>query len=127
MPRLTRARVLRASDDWHWIPPGAESLDIAGVRVIDYPEWARMGLRATPTRVDRPVEAVVDAVKHAAAERGRSEVSWWISPSTTPALEEQLIAAGAVRTEELEIVAYDMSDGLPEVSIPADVELPPRL
>ncbi len=122
MPRLTRARVLRASDDWHWIPPGAESLEIAGVRVIDYPGWARMGFHATPTAVDQPVAAIVGAVRHAAAERGRAEVSWWISPSTTTALEEQLIAAGAVQTEELEIVAYDLSNGPPQVSIPDGVE-----
>ncbi len=122
MPTLTRASVLQASDDWHWIPPGAEALDVMGVRVIDYPEWARMGFRATPTMVERPVETVVDAVQHAAAERGRSEVSWWISPSTTAALEGQLIAAGAVLSEELEIVAYDMPDGVTEVGIPDEVE-----
>jgi hypothetical protein len=119
---VTRESVLRASDAWVWVPDGAQGLNVAGVRVIDYPDWAHMGFRATPTTVERPVADIVDEIQHAAAERGRSEVSWWISPSTTPALEERLIAAGAVQTEELEIVAYDMFDGPPEISIPADVD-----
>lgn len=84
MTPWTREAVLRASEDWQWVPPGAEALDVAGVPVIDYPEWARMGFYAMPATVSGPVEVVVDAVMAAARDRGRGIIDWWITPSTEP-------------------------------------------
>ncbi len=31
MSKWTRDGVLEASDDWVWVPPGAEQFDVAGV------------------------------------------------------------------------------------------------
>jgi len=110
----SREDVLQASDDWQWIPSGAETFVVANVRCIDYPEWARMGFYAMPIEVSESAMDVVAAVQAVARERGRANVDWWITPSTRPpALEECLIAQGGVESEVADILAYDMSDGVP--------------
>jgi GNAT superfamily N-acetyltransferase len=116
----TRERVLGASDAWQWVPPGAEQLHIDDVVVIDYPEWARMGFYAMPTRVAAPQRAVT-AVCEAARRRGHLSTEWWVTPSTSPALEGALIKRGAVASDAADILAYDMSGGIPPVPVPNDV------
>ncbi|MGH3500680.1 MAG: GNAT family N-acetyltransferase [Nocardioidaceae bacterium] len=123
MAGWTRAEVLKASDDWVWVPPGAERFRVSGVDVIDYPEWARMGFYAKPLDVGEPVEQVVDDVQQAARSRGRDKADWWITPTIRPpALEEQLIARGAEQTEQTDILAYDMSTCLPDTGPTAGVD-----
>jgi hypothetical protein len=87
---------------------------VANVRVIDYPEWARMGFYAMPVGVSEPATDVVAAVQAVAREVGRANVDWWITPSTGPAsLEECLVAQGAVESDVTDILACDMSAGVP--------------
>lgn len=110
MASWTRDAVLTASDDWVWVPPGAERLDIAGVDVIDYPDWARMGFYVPPRVVTGAVHELVDAVKRCALERGRDGSSWWITPTTTPpSLERSLVQHGAELTEVTDLLTFDMS------------------
>jgi len=121
MTHLSRDVVLRASEDWKWVPPGAETLTIEGVTVIDYPEWARMGFHAMPCDVAEPLTAVA-AVQQAARERGRKTVDWWLSPASRPSMEQTLIANGAHLSVALDILALDLSNGLPEIPESVGVE-----
>lgn len=115
MASWTREAVLKVSDDWRWIPPGAEQLEVAGVDIIDYPAWARMGFYVTPLDVRERVDRVVDDVQQEARTRGRDESKWWITPTTRPAsLESLLIARGADQTELADILAYDVTAGVPD-------------
>lgn len=123
MGTWTREDVLKASDDWQWIPSGAETFLVADVRVIDYPDWARMGFYAMPLRVSEPVTDVVAALQAVARERGRANVDWWITPSTKPAsLEECLIAHGADKSAVADILAYVMTAGVPSSEAPEGVD-----
>lgn len=115
MPKWTRDGVVQASDEWVWAPPGAEKLSVAGVDVIEYPDWARMGLYVMPLDVHEPIEHVVEGIQQTARARGRDKSDWWIAPTTRPAaLEEQLVAQGAELTEVTDILAYDMSSRVPD-------------
>jgi len=116
----TRERVLGASHAWQWVPPGAEELHIDDVLVIDYPEWAHMGFYAMPQHVADP-DRTVAAVCEAARSRGRLSTEWWVTPSSSDALEGALIECGAVASDTADILAYDMSGGVPSVPIPSDV------
>lgn len=117
----TRDQVLAASRAWQWIPPGAEELHVDDVVVIDYPEWAHMDFYAMPAHVRDPALAV-SAVCEAARSRGRTDTEWWITPSTSPAdLEATLIERGAVESDVADILAYDLSGGVPPVPVPDDV------
>ncbi len=115
MARWTRDAVLKASDDWVWVPPGAERLTVAGVDVVDYPGWARMDFYVMPRAVREPVEQVVERVQQTARAHGHDNSDWWISPTTRPAaLEELLLDRGAAQTELIDILAYDMSVRVPD-------------
>lgn len=117
----TRDEVLAASHAWRWVPPGAEELLIEDVVVIDYPSWARMGFYAMPEQVADPTEAI-GAVCEAARNRGHAAAQWWVNPSTRPAdLGATLVERGAVESEVTEILAYDLSQGLPDLPVPDDV------
>src|SRR5262245_8120676 len=116
----TRDQVLAASQAWQWVPPGAEELHVDEVVVIDYPEWALMGFYAMPAHVDDPDRAVA-AVCEAARSRGRLSTEWWITPSTSPGLEGTLIERGAVASDAADIMACDMSGGVPPVPVADDV------
>lgn len=121
----SRDRVLEASHAWQWVPPGAEVLDVEGVVVIDYPEWARMGFYAMPAEVAEP-DRVVRAISEAARARGRAATEWWVTPSTRPAgvraeLEATLVERGAVESDVADIVACDLTEGVPTVPVPDDV------
>src|SRR3954463_1200155 len=117
----TREEVLAASRAWQWIPPAAEVVQVGDVPVIDYPDWARMGFYAMPGEVSDPA-AAVHAVCEAAAARGRTDTEWWIAPSTQPPdLEASLLARGAVASEVADILACDLSQGLPHIPVPSDL------
>jgi hypothetical protein len=86
--------------------------------VIDYPEWASMGFYAMPSLVADPHHTVKEVCGEA-RRRGRSATEWWITPSTEPGdLEAMLIERGAVRSDVADILALDMSEGVPAIPVP---------
>jgi GNAT superfamily N-acetyltransferase len=53
---------------------------------------------------------------------GRPEVSWWVTASTAPAgLEEVLRERGGTVTEVVDVLAYDLGAGVPDLAVPPDV------
>lgn len=115
----TKTQVLAASDAWRWVPPGAESFEVDGVQVVDYPDWAFTPFYVTPLATGRrisKVPALIDAVSDAGRERGKPKATWWISPSTRPArFGDALLAAGATLTDTCDIHAFDLTHRLPDV------------
>ena len=113
--------MLAVSHEWKWVPPGAEELLIDDVVVIDYPEWASMGFYAMQAQVADP-DQTVEKVCAEARRRERAATEWWITPSTRPdELEEVLIERGAFRSDVADILALDMSSGVPTIPVPKDV------
>jgi GNAT superfamily N-acetyltransferase len=96
-------------------------LRIDDIVVIDYPAWARMGFYAMPEHIADPEQAVA-AVCEAARIRGRASIDWWIAPfSSLAALEQTLVRHGAVMSDAADILACDISTGLPAIPVPTDV------
>ncbi|GAA1900741.1 GNAT family N-acetyltransferase [Lapillicoccus jejuensis] len=122
---LTTQQVLAASDAWLWVPEQARSEVVAGVPVVDYPDWAHTPFWAAPLDTGRPAEdapAVVAAVAAVARERGKPWMTWWLSPSARPVeLADALLAVGAVAEESCDIVACDLAGGIPDVGDVAPV------
>ena len=96
-------------------PDQYSGFNVAGVDVIEYPDWARMGVYVMPLDVHEPIEHVVEGIQQTARPRGRDKSDWWIAPTTRPAaLDELLVAQGAELTEVTDILAYDMSSRVPD-------------
>jgi hypothetical protein len=119
--------ILAEAAAWVWVPEEARAVDTDDFLLIAYPAHFADPTVAVRLASDRPADEVVDAVLDAAASLGRASVNFFgISDATRPAdLEQRLIERGAERTEILAILALDLARGLPDLDVPADLELRP--
>ncbi|NUR28402.1 MAG: GNAT family N-acetyltransferase [Catenulispora sp.] len=114
-----RTRVLGAAAAWTWIPYDAV------VAENDEVTLTIVGETATVQRAegDDPQRLIVAALR-LANPRGATLVRWAVHPGTEPAgLADALTRHGSVVVEELDISAYDLGQGLPELPVPADVTI----
>lgn len=124
---LTRVAVLRAAAEWVWVPPEAREVRTEEFRVIAYPGHFADPTVATSWDSSRPAHEVIDDVLALARDLGRDSVVFaGITDDTRPAdLEDQLVARGAELHETLAILARDLEAGLPDLAVPAELELRP--
>jgi hypothetical protein len=122
---VTPERVLAEASQWIWYPPEARTVDTDDYLLIAYPEHFSEPTVATRWRSARPADELIDEVLEAAHSLGRSAVNFFeLSDATRPPdLEERLRERGAVQTERLAVVALDLGDGVPDLDVPADVEV----
>lgn len=122
---MTPEEVLRAAGEWIWYPPEARTVDTDDYLLIAYPAHFADPTVATRWRSDRPADALIDEVLDAAHGLGRDAVSFFeLSEATRPAdLEERLRGRGAELTETLAVLALDLGADLPDLDVPADVEV----
>lgn len=126
MTQWDRESVVAAANEWAWIPEGAPHVETDDYLVIQYPEWF---VAPTTARVRRPVHdvpALLDAVHGIARGWGRAEVAWVLSDiGPSASVERELIRRGAEVTERSDILAIPLAGDLPELGVPADVEVRP--
>jgi hypothetical protein len=122
---LTPEHVLAEAAAWVWVPEDARTVETDEFLLIAYPEHFSDPTVATRWDSDRPAGELVDEVLAAAASLGRESVNFFeIGDATRPAdLERVLVERGAERTEVLAVLAMDLTDGLPELDVPVDLEL----
>jgi hypothetical protein len=124
---LDPAEVLRAAAEWVWVPPEAREVQTEEFRVIAYPAHFADPTFATSWSSSRPADEVIEDVLAAARDLGRDEVTFaGVSDGTQPSdLEERLRSRGARLNETLAVLARDLSEGLPDLDVPTDLELRP--
>ena len=122
---LDRADVLRAAAEWVWVPPEAKEMRTEEFRVIAYPAHFADPTMATSWDSVRQADGVIDDVLAVARDLGRDAVVFaGISDATSPRdLEDRLLARGARLHETLAILACDLGAGLPDLDVPADLDL----
>ncbi len=108
---------------WVWVPEGADEHQTAEYRLIRYPD-RYCDPTFPPAQVAwskgvRPADELIDDVAAHTRDWGLSEVSWAVSEFTAPSdTEHVLVARGAALRETYRVLAYDFSDGLPQLEIP---------
>jgi len=122
---VTPEQVLAAAGAWVWYPPEARVVETDDYLLIAYPAHFSDPTVATRWQSDRPADELIDEVLDAAHGLGRESVNFFeLSEATRPPdLEPRLRARGAVRTETLAVLALDLSAGVPDLDVPADLEL----
>lgn len=112
----TAGRILETAAAWTWLPDGSQEELTDDYHLVAYPERIQQPTEVVRCRSSRPAaELVAEVVERVRAWR-RDEVAWRITAETAPAdLEQHLQEAGARRTETLDILAFDMREGLPDV------------
>ena len=128
MSSWTPERVLDAATAMEWCPEGAIEVLADGYRLIRYPGWALdpafPAAQVTRSRTDRPADEVIDEVTARVRRWGLHGVAWWVSSSTLPPdTEETLRARGGKQIDAVHILARELSGGLPELNVPADVSV----
>jgi hypothetical protein len=122
---LDPQRVLAEAAAWVWIPPEARTVDTDDYLLIAYPAHFADPTVATRWHSDRPADELIDDVLDAAHGLGRDAVNFFELNDTTrpPDLEQRLKERGGALTETLAVLALDLRTGLPDLDVPADVEV----
>ena len=126
MSSWTAQRVLDAATTMEWRPDGAIEVRTDDYRLIRYPDWALdpsfPAVQVTRSRTRRPDHEVVDEVIARVRGWGLLGVAWWVSAATwPPGTAQTLRARGAKCIDAVQILAHELTGGLPELDVPPDV------
>ncbi len=126
MSSWTPQRVLDATTTLDWSPDGAVEVLTDDYRLICYPDWALdpafPAAQVTRSRTDRSESDLIDEVIARVRGWGLLGVAWWVSAATRPSGTEQTLRErGGKRIDAVQILARELSGGLPELDIPPDV------
>jgi hypothetical protein len=130
----TPERVLDAAAAMEWCPDGAIEVLADGYRLIRYPDWALdpvfPAAQVTrspvdgPGRTRRPADEIIEEAAARVRRWGLPGVAWWVSSSAMPPdTEETLRARGGKQIDAVHILARELTGGLPELNVPADVSV----
>jgi hypothetical protein len=124
----TPQRVLAAAAAMEWRPDGATEIVTDDYRLIRYPSWALdpsfPAAQVTRSRAGRPAAEVIDEVMTRVRRWGQPGVAWWVSSATRPAdTEAALRGRGGVRIDAVNILACDIGTTVPQLDVPAGIEV----
>jgi GNAT superfamily N-acetyltransferase len=119
MTKWTADAVRAAADAWVWVPPDAEQVVNTEYQLIAYPAHFQHPTQVAWSKTTRPPVDLIDEVLAQVRAWGRDRVYWWIRADTEPAATEAaLLERDATLAETVQVLAYDLADGLPELDLP---------
>lgn len=121
MSGWTPDAVLAAAAAWAWVPSDADQVLTGDYQVIAYPGHYLFPTQVAWSRSARPASELVGEITAQASRWGRDRLYWWISDATSPAdTEATLRDHGASLETTVQVLACDMSEGLPALDVPHD-------
>ena len=130
MSDWTAEKVRAAAEAWVWVPPDAEQVLTSEYQLIAYPAHYQHPTQVAWSSAARPVEEVIDEVLAQARAWGRDRVYWWVrddaagpaqasarEASTQASTEEALQLRGGKVAETVQVLAYDLTDTIPDLSL----------
>jgi Acetyltransferase (GNAT) domain len=123
--RWTAEAVRQAAAEWVWVPPDAEQVVTDEYQLIAYPQYFQHPTEVKWSVSERPVGELIDEVAAHVREWGRDEFCWWVRADTRPADTEAVLQSrGASLAATVQVLAYDLADGLPDLGIPGGLAGP---
>jgi GNAT superfamily N-acetyltransferase len=118
MSDWTPAAVRAAAAEWVWVPPDAEQVLTSEYQLIAYPAHYQHPTQVAWSDAARPVGEVIEEVLTQASAWGRDSVYWWVRDDTAPADTEAVLQdRGALLAETVQVLAYDLASGVPELNL----------
>jgi GNAT superfamily N-acetyltransferase len=118
MTKWTGEAVRAAAASWIWVPPDAEQVVTSEYQLIAYPAHFQHPTQVAWSKLTRPPAEVIGEVQAQVRAWGRDRVYWWIRADTEPpAMEAALLGHGATAAETVDVLAYDLADGLPDLAL----------
>jgi hypothetical protein len=116
--------VLAASNAWAWVPDDAPHVQCEEYLVVAYPDYFITPTSARVFGSDRDPAELVDEICAIARGWGRDRLWWRLSEFTRPAgLEPELLARGAGLVDRMDVLAFPLAAGVPDLGVPEDVEV----
>jgi len=142
MSEWTAEKVRAAAEAWVWVPPDAAQVLTSEYQLIAYPAHFQDPTQVAWSSAVRPVDEVVDEVLAQARAWGRDLVYWWVrddapgpaqsgtsrggtsgatasgASASQASTEEVLQLRGGKLAETVQILAYDLTDSVPDMAVP---------
>lgn len=116
--------VLAASNEWSWVPPGAEHVRTGEYLVVAYPEHFLIPTSARVLGSLRDPAELVDEIHDVARSLGRRRLWWILSDATRPpGLEAEVLARGGHIVERMDVLALPIAASVPDLGVPDGIEL----
>jgi GNAT superfamily N-acetyltransferase len=131
MSEWTAEKVRAAAEAWVWVPPDAEQILTSEYQLIAYPAHFQHPTQVAWSSAARPVEEVVDEVLAQARVWGRDRAYWWVrddpaglaqastsrASASQASTEEVLQLRGGKLAETVQVLAYDLTDSVPDLDL----------
>jgi GNAT superfamily N-acetyltransferase len=118
MSGWTPAAVRAAAAEWIWVPTDAEQVLTSEYQLIAYPAHYQHPTQVAWSSAGRPASELIEEVLSQACAWGRDSVYWWVRDDTAPTDTEAVLQArGATLTETVQVLVYDLANGVPELSL----------
>lgn len=118
------AAVIAAANEWVWIPDGAPHVRTNDFLLIRYPDWFATPTTARSLGSAREPASLVDEAAAIASAWHRDDLWWVVSDvSESTDLESELLRRGAEVAEPADILALTLDTGLPDLGVPAGIEV----
>jgi GNAT superfamily N-acetyltransferase len=96
-----------------WVPENAVTVETPEYLLARMPDWFEMPLELLRLDPERPVAEVFDEVLDRAREFAKPEVNCWVKLHNGSELDDVFLARGGRLDETLDVLALDVSGGLP--------------
>jgi GNAT superfamily N-acetyltransferase len=121
---LSASSVAAASAAWVWVPENATVVETDDYAIMRLPDYFDYRLSVLTFRPPGPLAAAVGAVLARARSFGLPELRWQVGARDPDGLAQELTARGATVVLTLDILASDLSGGVPALPPPSvDVTL----
>ncbi|GLZ77235.1 hypothetical protein Afil01_20420 [Actinorhabdospora filicis] len=112
-----RQNVLAAAAAWRWTPYDAET------RTSEHATVVISGGRATVDRAEATDGMATAALIAHVRQLAGDVPTFWTTNEATGDLAGELVAQGAEVAEELDVIAYELEFGVPDLAVPSDVDV----
>lgn len=112
-----RQNVLAAAAAWRWTPYDAET------RASEHATVVISGGRAIVDRAEAADGMTTAALIAHVRELAGDVPTIWLTNETTGDLAGELVAQGAEVDEDLDVIAYELDLGVPDLAVPSDVDV----
>ncbi len=112
-------QVAAASRAWVWVPETAIRAETRTYLLVRFPDYFEHPLVLLDFRPTRDPGDVVDEVLTRAREFEEPELVWWVKLGAPAGMDDLIRARGGVLDETLDVLALDLTDGLPDLGTPA--------
>jgi GNAT superfamily N-acetyltransferase len=115
-------RVAAASRAWVWVPETAIRAETREYLLVRFPDYYEHPLVLLDFRPEADPATLTDEVLSRAREFEEPELVWWVKLGSREGMDELVISRGGVLDETLDVLALDLTPGLPGLGSP-DVTL----